>query len=236
MHHADQAFGETGLDAGEVSDGEVTFVELSLGDAVLNDRGDEAVDAGSVGFIETSGGTFDGVGQGNDGGFFELRAGAGVAEDVCGDLGDVVLIGFGFAGLLEEFSALVEGAFVKVIGEGGAVVLLNDVEDLTVEVVLDAEVNAVFDVGDEDKGTHAGGEVIMGIFPRGHVFNEVLGFGELTDVVKVRADTTEGGAGTDGLGGGFGEAGDHQAVVVGAGGLNAEAAHEWMIQIRKLQP
>lgn len=236
MHHAEQTFGETGFDAGEFGDGEIAFVELAVGDAVLDDGGDEALNAGGVRLVKAAGRAFDGVGKGDDGGFLELGARAGVAEDVLGNLRDVVFLGFGFTGLFEQFRTLIEGAFVEVIGQGRAVVLLDDIKDLAVEVVFDAQIDTVFDVSDEDKRAHAGREVIVGILPGGHVFDEVLGFGELANVMKIGADAAEGGAGADGFCGSLGQTGDHQAVVISAGGFDAEATHQRVIEVGEFQP
>ena len=93
--------------------------------------------------------------------------------------------------------------FLAGFSQGGAVVLLNDIDDAAVELVFDGEIDAVFDVGDEDEGAHPRGEVIVRIVGGVHVLDEVLGLGELADVMEVGADAGHGGAGADGLRGGF---------------------------------
>lgn len=236
MEHVLQGFDEDLGDGGEFVEGEVGAGELAVFDAGLDDVLDEGFEALAGGVFQRTRGTFHGIGEGDDGGFAALGNGARVAERGLGHLGDV------FLAELEDFSAfdrilfLLQGALVEVIDERVAVVFLDDVDDGLAEAVLAGQVDAFLDVGNDDERAHRGVEQLVGVAIAAVVFDEVLRFDELADVVEVGADAALGGVGADGFGGGFGEVGEVEAVVVGAGGFFLEALENGVVEVGHLEP
>ena len=115
-------------------------------------------------------------------------------------------------------------------------VLLDDVDDLLVEPVLEREVHAFLDVRDDDQRAHRRREFVVRVAVAPHVFREVIGLHELADVVKIGTHPAHRGVGADRLGGRFGEVGDDEAVVVGAGRFDGHALEQRVIQVGQLQP
>ena len=115
-------------------------------------------------------------------------------------------------------------------------VLLDGVEDLLLQAVLEGEVDALLDVGDDDERAHARGEVLVRVGAGRDVFGEVLRLDDLADVVEVGHDAAGGGVEPDGLGARFGEVGDDQAVMVGAGRLHGHLLEERVIEVGQLEP
>jgi hypothetical protein len=66
-------------------------------------------------------------------------------------------------------------------------VLLDNVDDAGIQPVLQCEIHALFDVGDDDERAHRRCEVVVRIFFSDHVFREVPGSNQLADIVKVSA-------------------------------------------------
>ncbi len=224
MEGGAEGFGKAFANGFEVAEGELAFVELAIAEAAADDVVDERFDFGGGGFGEGAAGGFDGVGEADDGAFVEVGLGAGVAEAGFGDFGDFFGLSFAFGDEFFDVFLLVEGAAVEEGDEGVAVVLVDDVDDFAIEFMFEGEVDAIFDVGADDEGAHARSEVVVRIFVVGGIFDVVFWLMDFADVVVEGADAADGGIGSDGGGGGFGEVGDHEAVVVGAGGLEGHAA------------
>ena len=155
-----------------------------------------------------------------------MRLRAGVAEGGFLDVGPLVGPGFG------ETRRLVE----EVLDERGAVVLLDEVDERLGEVVFFRQVDAVLDVADDDEGAHGRGEMLVAAFAAGgDVLDEVLGLEHLADIVEVGSHADEKAVGADRFGGGFGDAGDGDRVVVGAGSAADEFLQERVRGIAELE-
>ena len=224
MVHGPEASGEAVFDLVEFAEGQFAVVELAVLEASFDDLVDLVFDAADGGFGEGSGRTFGGVGEHEDGAFTAVGFGAGVAEF---DVGD---------GLLAGFASLLVGEAVEVFDEGRAVMLGDElVEDLW-DAVLFGQFEAVLDVSDDDEQAHGGREALVpGEVPGGLVFDEVFGFGELSDVVIEGSDAGEEAVGSDGLGGGFGHVADEEAVVEGARDFEGEPPHEGFAGVAPFQ-
>jgi hypothetical protein len=90
----------------------------------------------------------------------------------------------------EDFAAgasvffLLEGALVKVPDESSPVVFSDGFAEAAGEAMATGEGDAVFDVGENDEGTHGGSEVGVGIGVGGvEVLGEIFGFLEFSNVV-----------------------------------------------------
>jgi hypothetical protein len=178
VEHVQERELETVFDLRDLVEGERGFVELAVGDAVVDDAVDEIAECLGRGGAKGARGGFEAVGEGDDGALFELRARAGVAEGGLGDFrmgifdfrfgrrdgggsggdGGVGFRGFG-GGLSAAFGAgggggagLGDGAVVEIADEAGAVVLADDVEDGAGEIVAGGELDAVGDVLADDAG------------------------------------------------------------------------------------
>ena len=114
--------------------------------------------------------------------------------------------------------------------------LADDVGDLAVEFVFQRQIDALFHMGDDDERAHRRRQVVVGVVARMHVFREIFGLHEFADIVEVGADPAEGGVRPDGLRSRFRQVRHGEAVVVGAGGLHAQALEKRMVQVTHLQP
>ena len=207
-----EAFG----DFFEGAHGEVAFFELAVDHPFMDDGVDHLIDFLGGDAFETSGGAFDGIGEAEDSAFASLGARSWVAEAFFANFGKV-----GFAEVHDFASGsgvflLLEGALVEEGDLGSAVMLLDDVDDFLVESVMEGEIDAFFDVGEDNQGTHGGGEFVVGVAIVAHIFGEVIGFHEFSDIVKVGAGAAHCGVSADGFGGGFGEIGDEKTMVISA--------------------
>ena len=91
-------------------------------------------------------------------------------------------------------------------------------------------------MGEDHEGAHGRGQLVVGILVRGRVLREILGLGELADVVEVGTDTAKCGIGADLLGARLGKVGEGERVVIGPGSLEAEASEQGMVEIGHLEP
>lgn len=236
VEHALEREFEARADIAEFGEGEGGVVELSVVEAVGDEVVHEFLDFLRGGAFEAAGGAFDGIGETEDGAFFRGGFRTGIAEVGFTHLGHV------FRAQIHDFAAefrvalLVEGALVEVADEGGAVVFTDGLEEGGVEFVFESQIDAFLDVGNNDEGAHGGGEVVVGILAQMHILGEILGFDEFPDVVEIGGDAANGGVRADFLGGGFGEVGDSEAVMVGAGCLEAETLEQGVVEVRHFEP
>ena len=134
--------------------------------------------------------------------------------------------GFGFAGLF------LAGGVEEVFDQGGAVMLADELMDDPGEAVLAGKFDAVFDVADDDEQAHGGGEFVMAVGAAGLVLDEILGLGELADVVVIGPDAAEEAvASADGVAGGLSEGADDERVIEGAGSFGGEAFEEGLVEV-----
>lgn len=205
-------------------------------DAGSNDRIDHFLDFLDGGSVEATRSTFDRIGDTNDGRLFAARTRAGVAEKTFIHIRNIVRTE------IHDFAAqlgillLVASALIKVFDAGGAVVFANDIEDDRIEAIFDREIDALFDMRNDDEGTHRGREGIVGILALVDIFREVVRFNEFADVVKVSGDTADGRVGTDFFGRGFREVGDGKAMVIGSRGFHAQAFEQGVVEVCHFQP
>ena len=113
-------------------------------------------------------------------------------------------------------------------------VLHDDILNLLGQAVLLGHDEAVAGVRGDDGGAHVGVGVLVGVVAD-LVFLEVQGPLELADVVEIRARAGQQGIAAHGLGGGLGEVGHDDAVVVGARRLNEQAAQQGVVGVAQLQ-
>ena len=78
-------------------------------------------------------------------------------------------------------------------------VFLDDVDDALIELVLQSEIDAFFDVRNNDQRAHGRGEIIVRIAFEAHIFSEILRLHQFADVMKIGADATESGVSADRL-------------------------------------
>ena len=138
-------------------------------------------------------------------GLLGLRLGAGIAEGAFGHRRGVGVVAVAPVGLV-----------VEVFDQGGAVVLLDQVDDRLGQVVLPAEVDAVLDVADDDQRAHRRGQLGVAVGRPDLVLDEVVRLEHLADVVEIGPDANQQGIGADALGGRFGDRADGDRVVVRA--------------------
>jgi hypothetical protein len=87
------------------------------------------------------------------------------------------------------------------------VVLLDRIDHPAVQFVADGQINTLLHMGKNDQGAHGGGQFIMKILPCRHVFREVLGLHQLSDVMEIGGNPAERCIGSDFLGASFSEVG-----------------------------
>ena len=214
------------FDDREIAEREVALAELAVHQA-LHDHGvNGGFDSAGSGLIDGAHDRLAPIADHDDGNFTRLRLGAGVAELALGDFGHVVALALLF------FLRGVE----EVFDQGGAMVLADELMDDEGEGVFAGQFDAVLDVADDDQQAHGGREFVVAVGAAGFlVFDEVLWFGELADVVVVSADAAEEAVGTDGGGGGFGHDADGEGVVEGAGGFLLKAAEERLVGVAEFE-
>jgi len=211
-----EAFG----DFFEGAHGEVAFFELAIDHPFMEDGIDHLIDFLGGDAFETSGGAFDGIGEAEDSAFAGLGARSWVAEAFFAHFGEV-----GFAEV-HDFAPgagvflLLEGALVEEGDFGSAMVLLDDIDDFLMESVMEGEIDAFFDMGEDDEGAHGGGEFVVGVAIVAHIFGEIIGFHEFTDIVKIGTSAAHCGVSADGFGGGFGEISDEKTMMISSWGFD----------------
>ena len=131
---------------------------------------------------------------------------------------------------------LLDGALVEIVNERGAVMLLDNVGDLAIELMLEREVHAFFHVRDDDERAHGRSEIVVRIAFEVHVLGEVIRLHQFADVVEIRTDTAERSVRADRFGRGFGEIRDDETMMIGARRLDGHAAQKRMIEIGRFQP
>ncbi|MEZ5299551.1 MAG: hypothetical protein R3F11_02615 [Verrucomicrobiales bacterium] len=97
---------------------------------------------------------------------------AGIAESLFGDLRDVLFVGAPFLDLRGDFVPVLQRPAVEKVNEAGAVMLLDHVDDRLVELVFERQIDAVFDMRDDDQRTHRRGWAIVRVFALADVFDE----------------------------------------------------------------
>jgi len=211
-----EAFG----DFFEGAHGEVAFFELAVDHSFMDNGIDHLIDFLGGDAFETSGGAFDGIGEAEDSAFAGLGAGTWVAEAFFANLGEV-----GFAEVHDFASGagvflLLESALVEEGDLGSAMVLLDDIDDFLMESVMEGEIDAFFDMGENDEGAHGGGEFVVGVAIVAHIFGEIIGFHEFSDIVKIGTSAAHCGVSADGFGGGFGEISDEKTMMISSWGFD----------------
>lgn len=249
VEHIEQREVETVFDFRNFLEGERGFVELAVGDAIIDDARDEEVESFGSGLAEGARGGFESVGKGDDRAFFELGARTVVAETRFDDgrlemrqigVGNLWVSRGNFGGgrarrRSESCARLVDGELIKIANQARAVVLTDDVNDGAREIVLACEVHAVRDVLFDDASGFGGIAGVVGVNAVALVFGEVGGLGGFSDVVEQGADAGEEGIGADGVAGVFGELGDDEGVVIRAGRIELHAAEERVIVVGELE-
>ncbi len=165
-----------------------------------------------------------------------LRFRPAVAECFLAHLGNVFLAHVHDLAAGARVLLLLERALVEVINERGAVVLLDDVDDLPIETVLEREVHAFLHVRDDDQRAHRRREIVVRVALEVHVLGEIIRLHQFADVVEIGADAAKRGVRADRFGGGFREIRDDQAVVISAGRLDRHPAQQRMIEVGSFQP
>lgn len=191
---------------------------------------EEADDGGPDQFIEFAGGDgfsgkfgygdgIEAIGNHHNGYFDGLRPGPAVAVDV---LFDAV---FAFFIVLKAF------LIIEVTDESGAVVLLDELDDVFWEALFATSFDAEADMVADDHGAEFGGEFFVELFLfRGDlIFDEVLGAVEFSDVVVEGTGAGEEGFGSDGVAGGFREFSDIERVFVGSWGFGFEFVEDGVV-------
>jgi len=211
-----EAFG----DFFEGAHGEVAFFELAVDHSFMDNGIDHLIDFLGGDAFETSGGAFDGIGEAEDSAFAGLGAGTWVAEAFFANLGEV-----GFAEVHDFASGagvflLLESALVEEGDLGSAMMLLDDIDDFLMESVMEGEIDAFFDMGENDEGAHGGGEFVVGVAIVAHIFGEIIGFHEFSDIVKIGTSAAHCGVSADGFGGGFGEISDEKTMMISSWGFD----------------
>ena len=143
VEHVEQREVKTVFDFRNFLEGERGFVELAVGDAIIDDARDEEVERFGSGLAEGARGGFESVGKGDDRAFFELGARTVVAETRFDDgrlemrqigVGNLWVSRGNFGGgrarrRSESCARLVDGELIKIANQARAVVLTDDVND-----------------------------------------------------------------------------------------------------------
>ena len=219
MEHAVEHRGEGLADARDVAQGQRRVVQLAVVELAAHELGDELADLLGRGVVHAAHGGLHGIGQHDDGAFLALGPAAVVAE-----IRDIDGLAVG----------LLQGLVIEVHDRRIAVVLHDDVLNLLGQAVLLGHDEAVAGVGGHDGGAHVGVGVLVGVVAD-LVFLEIQGALELADVVEIRARAGQQGVAAHGLGGGLGQIGHDDAVVIRARRLNQQAAQQGMVGIAQLQ-
>ena len=90
-------------------------------------------------------------------------------------------------------------------------------------------------MGHYQKGAHAGIQLVVRIFTSPDVFREIARLGHLPDIVEIGTDPCQNGVGADLVGGGGGQIGECEAVMVSSRCLKREPLKEWVPEVGKLQ-
>ena len=115
-------------------------------------------------------------------------------------------------------------------------VLADCCDNLAVQAVFQRDIDAFFDVRNDNKCAHRWSEIVVRILARLRVFCKILRFHKFADVVKICADPADCGVSADSLCGGFHEVGHSKAMVVGAGGFHAHPFEQGVVKIAHFQP
>ena len=115
-------------------------------------------------------------------------------------------------------------------------VLLDDVDDLLVEAVLEREIDAFFDMRDDDERAHGRGEIVVWIALEVHVLGEIFRLHQFANVVEIGTNTTKRRVGADFFGGCLSQIRHDQTVMIGARRFDSHSAEQRMIKIRQFQP
>ena len=231
VQHCHERESKSFRDDSQFAKSEIAFIELPVGDAFLDQFVDQLFDFLRSRLFQTSGRALDNVSQTDDRALFRLRLRPGVTKTFFLHFGNVFLAD------VHDFTAgarvflLLDRPLVEIINERRAVMLLDDVNDLLIEAVREREVDAFFDVRDDDEGAHRRGEIVVRVALEVHVLGEVFGFHQFANVVEISADTTERRVGANFFRGALGQIRDHQAVMIRAGRFDCHSTQQRMIQI-----
>ena len=183
MEHRIERFDQTVLNEVQLLECDRAVIELPVVHSALGQFPNDALNSVRRWFAERAAGSLDRVSQHHDGCLNCLRLGAGVTE-----------IGFGRAVVL--CSGL--GCSVKeVFDQRRAVMLLNQVDDSSGEVMQASQLNSVLDVRNDHDRAHRGIEVVVFVLSTLLVLDEVFRLAHFANVVKVGPDAAEQAIGAD---------------------------------------
>ncbi len=215
---------------------QVALVQLPVDDAALDDVVDQLLEPARRHLLEAPRRALDRVGQRDDARLPRLRLRPAVTEALLAHLRDILLADVHDLASLARILLLLEGALVKVTDHGGAMVLLDDIDDALVELVFERQVHAFLHVGDDDERAHRRRQLVVRIAARAHIFGEILRFHKFTNVVKIRANPAYRGICADDLRCGLREVCHHQRVMVSARRLDGQAPEQRVIEVRRFEP
>src|SRR6266550_5044372 len=144
--HAEEELAERVLDALDIAEGEVAFVELSVGDALVDDAVDHRADRLGILLGERANRRFGAVGEHHDAGLLAVRTGTGVAERA--------LVGR-LAALLRDLE--------EVLHDARPVVSRDHLADPRGKPVAVGESEAILDVSGDDARGHERIELVVRI-------------------------------------------------------------------------
>jgi hypothetical protein len=206
----------------EIFQRQLAFVQLSIGEDLVDDLLSQPLDSRRCWIRERPGGRFHRIGQHHNPGLFGLRFGSRVAV--------VFLVNLLYPGIL-----LFLGLLIEVADETGTMVLLNDINDLLAETIFFGQSNAIFNVGYEYEAAHAGCELVVGVFSPLLVLNEIHGFLDFADVVVIGCHLGQYGIGIDRPRGSLHKVPNDDAVGVRLRGLDDEILEDGLLRVRQLQ-
>ncbi len=220
----------------KIAQGKLTFIELAVGDALLDQLVNQLLDLLRRRFGQTARGAFDDVRQADDRALFRLRFRPGITETFLAHLGNVFFAHVHDLAAGARVVLLLQGALIEVIDQRSAVVFLDNVGDAVVELVLEGEIHAFLHVRNDDQGAHRRSEIVVRIPLKIHVLGEIIGLHQFADIVEIGANAAERCVGADRFGRGLGEIRHDQAMVISARRLDRHAAEKRVVQIRGFQP
>src|SRR6185312_14362229 len=158
---------------------EVTLIQLTFCNPLVDDVTDKVFDFLWVRLLETARGTLHGICQTDNSTLLELRFRAAVPETFLAHIRDILLPNVHDFSAFARILLLLDGPLIKVSDQRCPVMLLDHVNHSLIESILQGKVHALFHVRNADQRAHRRSKIIVWIFIADDVLGEVVRFDQL---------------------------------------------------------
>ena len=189
----------------EILKGQVAFFKFPFGQTALNQAVNPCRHFSLGKGTHALKGGLNGIGHHHNGAFSCLRLGEGIGIILCP--------GFGIQFL---------GFMIKIFDNAVAVVFGNDVYHVFGQTVFLGHFNAVLHVGNDNQRGEGRRNLIVGVDALILIFRKIGRSFQLADIVIIGSYPHQKGIGANGIGGGLGQVGYEDAMVVSPRGFGHE--------------